>query len=866
MCFLGKLVASACLALTTISSNVAAQIPPFTNFTVYPDDAQASTVPKYTPLRPPAIPLAVRSPYTSVWSSTVARGTLNSQNPIFWFGQGLGWEGIVVVDGNSFEYMGTVINDFPELSYFNTTVPLEVRYDSQFSNFTFLAGPVVITASFFSPVIPKDICRSSIPLSYLTTTVQSNDGKPHHVQFYSDVNAQWIGLGNEFDIIKEFHTGPLSGNGTGNSTDAPTSWILRPRFPADFAEANQIPRWGNFSFTTSPMKASNFSYQSGSATSVRFGFVNNRRLNNDAGSVTRGFGNQEPVYAFAHDMGEVVETSVRYTIGSIQSPNMRYLHKGGLSNLAPWWEKCYGGMHDTIRFHWNDFDTAAALGNEFERQLRADVNAFYKGSEPPIFGNSSIPHSFRKNETYKTSDLLNGTDQYGQPWEFDPDTAYGYLEPGNATGIAIPFISEAESYYAIVALSARQVMGAYVFAVPPSVPNSSDSSSSIEPLMFQKEISSNGNINTVDVLYPATPFFLYANPTLLKYIMQPLLELQEGGFYPNTYSTHDIGAHFPLATGHVEGNDEYMPVENSGNFILMAYAYYKFTGDARWLTQHYELLSQFAQYLVDFSLIPSAQLSTDDFAGELANQTNLAIKGIVGLQAMSAIARVVGNSDAEFFSATAESYYARWESLAIDPSGQHTLLAYQWRSSWGLLYNIYYDKLLNMGLVKPALYAMQSRWYATVSQVFGVPLDNRHHYTKSDWQIWTAATCSRSTRRLFVNALAYWLNETSTNLPFSDLYETVGTGGYPLLIDHFSARPVVGGHFALLALGKTGQMAGATGGDTTGSLFEKNGTDPLPHPDTPTMPPTYAGPPLKPRAVRKQAAKPEVSWLRKNGG
>ncbi|KAI0886577.1 DUF1793-domain-containing protein [Annulohypoxylon maeteangense] len=821
MCNLGKLVAGASLVLTTILPNVVAQAPPFTNFTVYPDNVEASYVPKYYPLRPPAIPLAVRSPYTSVWSSTVGHGTLNSQMPIFWFGQGLGWEGIVVVDGNSFEYMGSVINDFPELSYFNTTVPLEVRFDSQFSNFTFLAGPVIITTSFFSPVIPKDICRSSIPLSYLTTTVQSSDGKPHHVQFYSDVNAQWIGLGNEYDIIKEFHTGPVNGNGTGNTTDTPTSWILRPRYPSLFAEANQIPRWGNFSFTTSPVGASNFTYQSGSATSVRFGFVNNRRLNNDAGSVTRGFGNQEPVYAFAHDMGDVLETSVRYTIGSIQSPSVRYLHKGGLSNLAPWWEKCYGGMHDMISFHWNDFNTAAALGREFETKLRRDINIFYRGT-------------------------------------------YGYLEPGNGTGLAVPFISEAESYYAIVALSARQVMGAYVFAVPPSVPNSSDSS--IEPLMFQKEISSNGNINTVDVLYPASPFFLYANPTLLKYIMQPLLELQEGDFYPNTYSTHDIGAHFPLATGHVEGTDEYMPVENSGNFILMAYAYYKFTGDARWLTAHYELLSQFAQYLIDFSLVPSAQLSTDDFAGELANQTNLAIKGIVGLQAMSAIARIVGNdADASSFASTAADYYDQWEDLAIDPSGRHTLLAYQWRSSWGLLYNVYFDKLLNMGLIRPRVYDMQSRWYATVSQVFGVPLDNRHHYTKSDWEIWTAATCSRSTRRLFVNAVAYWLNATTTNLPFSDLYETVGTGDYPLLIDHFSARPVVGGHFALLALGKTGQMAGATGGDTTGSLFEKNGTDPLPHPDTPSVPPSYAGPVFKPRAVRKQAVKPDVSWLEKKG-
>ncbi|KAI0096808.1 hypothetical protein F4776DRAFT_651374 [Hypoxylon sp. NC0597] len=562
-------------------------------------------------------------------------------------------------------------------------------------------------------------------------------------------------------------------------------------------------------------------------------------------------------------MGTVIETSVRYTIGSIQSPVVRYLHKGGLADLAPWWEKCYGTMHDMIRFHWNDFNTVAALGNEFETQLRADVNAFYRGNEPPIYSNRT-PVAHTNTSAFTALDTQNGTDQYGQRFIFDPNSAYGFLEPGSATGIAVPFVSEAESYYAIVALSARQVMGAYVFAVPPSTPDSSDKSGDpVEPLMFQKEISSNGNMNTVDVIYPASPFFLYANPALLKYVMQPLLELQEGNFYPNTYSIHDIGAQFPFAIGHVDGSDEHMPVENSGNFILMAYAYYKFTGDTAWLKSHYDLLAQFAQYLIDFSLVPASQLSTDDFAGKLANQTNLAIKGIVGLQAMSAVARVAGkNDDAAKFSSKATSFYDQWEDLAIDPSGKHTLFAYQWRSSWGLLYNIYFDKLLNMGLVNPKVYEMQSAWYPQVSQTFGVPLDNRHHYTKSDWEIWTAATCSPTTRRLFINAVAYWLNETSTDLPFTDLYEVVGVGEYPLDIGHFSARPVVGGHFALLTLGKTGQLSNAAGGDTTGSLFGKNSTDALSQPHTPRIPPSYADAPFKARAVRKSPPREDALYLK----
>jgi hypothetical protein len=58
----------------------------------------------------------------------------------------------------------------------------------------------------------------------------------------------------------------------------------------------------------------------------------------------------------------------------------------------------------------------------------------------------------------------------------------------------------------------------------------------------------------------------------------------------------------------------------------------------------FNLLDQWTQFLITDSLIPANQISTDDFAGSLANQTNLAIKGIVGIKAMSSIASLVGDS------------------------------------------------------------------------------------------------------------------------------------------------------------------------------------------------------------------------------
>jgi len=534
---------------------------------------------------------------------------------------------MVTVDGVSYEYLGTGSQSLPSLPNVKTAVPLSVTYDSQYSNFTFAAGPVVVTASFLSSVLPTDLCRTSIPLSYLATSVQSTDGAAHSVQFYSDVNAAWIAPESNKTIEWNLYQGGNSVNGSGNATKGASavytwyvvlfyvllSMLTRDRLfhlqhPYEFAEEMDLPLWGNFSYSSSPGQASNFSFQSGFSNSLRYNYAMQHSLQDIVDPNYRGAGAREPVFAYAHDFGSVSSASVVYTIGTIQQPIMRYLTNEGIIPLQPWWNKCYGDIFQMINFHYNDFAQSQRLAAQWDSQLKADVDNYYKANSAMVYSNStpSAPPIYSNG----SRGYASGTDEYGEQYIFDPNTAYGFLDPSNFTGIAIPDVEEAEAYYAIVALSARQVMGAYVLAIPPTGGCSSSSSNASEPLMFQKEISSDGNVNTVDVMYPAMPFFLYANPELLKYNLEPLFQNQEGGFYPNGYSMHDIGSHFPNATGHVEGNDEYMPVEESGNMILMTYAYYKFSGNAQYLKQHYPKLNQFAQYLIEYSLTPGIQLST----------------------------------------------------------------------------------------------------------------------------------------------------------------------------------------------------------------------------------------------------------------
>lgn len=353
-----------------------------------------------------------------------------------------------------------------------------------------------------------------------------------------------------------------------------------------------------------------------------------------------------------------------------------------------------------------------------------------------------------------------------------------------------------QDYLTIVSLAARQAWGATQMA-----------GTEQNPYIFMKEISSNGNMNTVDVIFPSSPLLLYFNPSWLKYLLDPVLIVIDNGLWPEDFAIHDVGFHYPNATGHASEQTQEMPVEESGNMLILTLAYAQKTQDTALLTKYYPHLRQWADYLVGNALIPASQQSTDDFAGALANQTNLALKGIIGIQAMSAIANLTGHEadDGANFSSIATDYIARWAELGINrgASPPHTTLSYGDAESHGLLYNLYADALVGTKLVPREVYEMQSAFYPSIAEDFGVPLDTRHGWAKNDWEMWAASVAEDDTRGEMVGRLARWIGETSTNSAATDLYQA-DTGGYADGPPHFIARPVVGGWFALLALGRVG--------------------------------------------------------------
>jgi Domain of unknown function (DUF4965)/Domain of unknown function (DUF1793) len=290
-------------------------------------------------------------------------------------------------------------------------------------------------------------------------------------------------------------------------------------------------------------------------------------------------------------------------------------------------------------------------------------------------------------------------------------------------------------YAAITALVVRQTFGALQLVGTES-----------KPFLFMKEISSGGMAQTVDVIYPMHPILLDLNPHLLKLMLDPLFENQEAGYYPRPEAMHDSGWHYPNATGHRfigSQNVEHMPVEESGNMIIMTLAYAQRTKDYAYLRQHFRMLKQWADYLVkdQTALLPGMQLSTDDFAGELHNQTNLALKGIIGIKAMSKISEMINRpKDSSQYGEVADDWVQKWISLGItnDKNQRHATLLYGSPLTHGLLYNIYADLELGLNFVPEEVYTIQEDWYwgrlnnpsRFKDQPYGLPLDTRDPRTK----------------------------------------------------------------------------------------------------------------------------------------
>ena len=235
-----------------------------------------------------------------------------------------------------------------------------------------------------------------------------------------------------------------------------------------------------------------------------------------------------------------------------------------------------------------------------------------------------------------------------------------------------------------------------------------------------------------------------------------------------------------------------MPVEECGNMLIMTAAAMLAGASEKQAKKNFSLLKKWVKYLEKYGLKPSNQLCTDDFAGHLANNANLAIKALAGLEAFSVVCKRLGKD------ALAQEYRKKAEKFAEDFKaivGEGIMpLAYGMEGSYSLKYNILFDKLFGFSLIGQDVCERETSYYIQKNERCGVPLDTRRDYTKSDWILWCAALTDErgKAEALYAPVLTY-LAESSSRKPFGDWYDTK-TG----LIEHFFNRTVQGGIFAPL--------------------------------------------------------------------
>jgi hypothetical protein len=652
-------------------------------------------------LRAPAVPLVAYDPYFSIWSPA---DRLTDVATVHWTGRTQPLTSLVRVDDEAFRIMGPTPADTAALAQRSVTI------SATKTTYTFANRQIRVVLSFLTPSLPFDLALLSRPVTYLTWSVSSADGKPHKVQVYFDCGAE-IAV-NTPDQKAALDYPAVAG--------LLVARVGNPEQPVLARKGDDVRiDWG-YGYLAAPAAAGTV-VTGGNGGRMRRGFIASGTVPAAAGSIPASpVSDSRLAMAAVWDFGEVGSTPVaRYAMLAYDDIlSIRYFSQ----DLRAYWRKDGATIESVLT-------TAAG-----ERE-KLDAKAA----------------------------------------KFDTDLYNDLVRAGGA------------KYAAIATLAYRQT-----FAATKLVADTDGN-----PLLFPKENFSNGCIATVDVIYPMAPQFLLFGPTLAKALVVPILDYASSPRWKFPFAPHDLGT-YPHATGQVYGGGEkteedQMPVEETGNMIILVAAIARMEGNADLAGRYWPVLTRWAQYLQEKGFDPENQLCTDDFAGHLAHNVNLSAKAIVALGAFAKLCDMRGEKalGAEYRK-LAEELAARWVKEAAD--GDHFRLAFDRPGTWSQKYNLVWDRILGLGLFPVAVAQKEMAFYKRKQERYGLPLDSRRLYTKLDWITWTATlTGSRADFEALVNPVFDMLNATPNRVPMTDWFWT-----HDATKAGFQARSVVGGVFLRL--------------------------------------------------------------------
>ena len=665
-------------------------------------DAQRRNTPKSPTeergdFRPPSVPLVTHSPYFSVWSNA---NSLTDDFTRHWTGAIQPIEGLIRIDDKPYRWAGPEPKAVPALSFTGLEIyPTRSIYHME-------GGGVRLNITFLSPLLPANLEIASRPVTYVTWSAESIDGKNHPVTLYFDCTGEW-------------------------AVNTPDQTVNE-------------------------------------TTSVQNGLLVGKIGTEEQKFLTKAGDNLRIDYGYFYVAVPGNQGSPKQTILPADASRVMF-SEIGRPNLQPM------TFPRPARDGWPAITNTISFGtvgkNPISRHILLAYDELY---EVQLLGKNLLPYWKRNGMT--AEQLLATAEQQYKSVEalcraFDTEIMADLAKQGG------------ERYQRLVALAYRECWAAHGLAADAQG----------NPLLFPKENFSNGCISTVDILYPSSPFFLLFNTNLLRAQLTPVMDYANSGRWKFPFAPHDLGT-YPLANGQVYGGGErderdQMPVEESGNMILIVAAMAKSDGNADYATKYWLLLTRWAAYLRDKGLDPENQLCTDDFAGHLAHNTNLSLKAIEALGAYAMLCNMTGHkADGDTYRKTAQDYAARWQEMA--KAGDHFKLTFDGApETWSQKYNLVWDRLLGLNLFPTNVANSEISFYKTKQNKYGLPLDNRKEYTKLDWTVWTAtlATTPEDFRAL-VAPLYDFVSATSRRVPLTDWFNTPDANYVG-----FQARSVVGG-------------------------------------------------------------------------
>lgn len=652
--------------------------------------------------RPPAVPLVVHDPYTSIWSFA---DTLTEQWCCHWTGRQRTMSGLLLVDGKLYRFIGPGELGGEVMKQVGCNVyPTRTIYEYE-------GGGIKLYLKFTTPMLTEDFRWLSVPCTFVEFELVSMDGKEHTTTMYFDIGTDWC-VNVEKQVVQwERLKSPgglvLLKAGT---VEQPILEKSGDNIRIDWGYVYLAYQMSGTSQTTQmSIVERNIAIETFSKSAV----LSDK---DDAGSPRA-----------VEDRPVALALAIPFHIPS-QGSKSKY--------IVVAYDDIYSieFMHEKLRpWYWKEY------GDNFASLLDTVYQEY-----------SAIKQKCEEWDTF----LLNEAIKTAGP-----------------------------EFSALIGLTYRHVFGSGKIVV------GKDNT----PWFFHKECFSNGCIATVDVAYPASPFFALFTPSLLKGMLEPVYLYAKMPEWIYEFAPHDVGT-YPKANGQVYGKEKdgfklesQMPVEECGNMILATALYSEITGKIDYAREHWELIEQWANYLKVHGKDPENQLCTDDFAGHLAHNTNLSLKAIVALGAFAKMCKQRHLANAGEWESLAKDMAKDWMERAKD--GDHFRLTFDKPGTWSMKYNLVWDKILGLNLFPPEVAKMEMEYYKSRQNKYGLPLDIRKDYTKTDWLVWCATlTNNKDDFNVLFQPLFRFINETSDRIPLTDWYDTK-TGKCV----GFRARPVIGG-------------------------------------------------------------------------